>query len=91
MDLREPLPAGRLEWGMPTRCPRCDDWGYLDRLDLVARVMQLHCPTCRFHWEIAEAQIEAANAAQAPAEALEAREAREVERAAPRGEVPGPT
>jgi len=23
--------------------------------------MQLHCPTCRFHWEITEAQIEAAS------------------------------
>lgn len=59
-DLRDPLPAGPLLWGFPTRCPRCDDWGYIDRLDLVGRVMQLHCPTCREHWEITEAQIEAA-------------------------------
>jgi hypothetical protein len=60
-DLRDPLPPGRLEWGLPTRCPRCHEWGYLDRLDLVERLMQLHCPTCRFHWEITEAQIEAAS------------------------------
>lgn len=59
IDLRDPLPPGRLEWGLPTRCPRCFDMAYLDRLDLVARVMQLHCPTCRFRFEITEAQIEA--------------------------------
>jgi hypothetical protein len=58
--LQEPLPPGTLEWNRPTRCPKCEDWGYIDRLDLVARVMQLHCPTCHFHWEISEEQIEAA-------------------------------
>ncbi|MEJ5255350.1 MAG: hypothetical protein WHS89_08385, partial [Acidimicrobiales bacterium] len=57
IDLREPLPPGPLEWGLPTLCPRCEAWGYIDRLDLVRRVMQLHCPTCRFHWEISESQI----------------------------------
>jgi hypothetical protein len=56
-DLRDPLPSGRLEFGVPTRCPRCDGWGYIDRLDLVARLMQLHCPTCYDHWEISEDQI----------------------------------
>jgi hypothetical protein len=61
LDLRDPLPAGRLEWGMPTRCPRCEDWGYIDALDLNVRAMQLHCPTCHFHWEITEEQIDAAN------------------------------
>jgi hypothetical protein len=60
--LRDPLPPGRLEWNRPTRCPRCEDWGYIDRLDLVARLMQLHCPTCHFHWEITEEQIEASQA-----------------------------
>ena len=57
--LQEPLPPGDLEWNRPTRCPKCEDWGYIDRLDLVSRVMQLHCPTCHFHWQISEAQIEA--------------------------------
>lgn len=61
-DLRDPLPPGRLEWGLPTRCPQCEGWGYLDRLDLVDRVMQLHCPTCHFRWEISEDQIDAINA-----------------------------
>jgi len=59
IDLRDPLPPGRLEWGLPTRCPQCLDMAYVDRLDLVARVMQLHCPTCWFRFEITEAQIEA--------------------------------
>lgn len=57
--LQEPLPPGDLEWNRPTRCPQCEDWGYIDRLDLVVRSMQLHCPTCHFHWEITEEQIEA--------------------------------
>jgi hypothetical protein len=57
--LQEPLPPGRLEWNRPTLCPRCEDWGYIDHLDLIERVMRLHCPTCHFHWEITEAQIEA--------------------------------
>jgi hypothetical protein len=61
-DLRDPLPSGHLEFGVPTRCPRCDDYGYIDRLDLVRRVMQLHCPTCRYHWQISEEQIEQAEA-----------------------------
>jgi hypothetical protein len=58
-DLRDPLPPGPLEWGVPTRCPRCEDWGYIDRLDLVHRVMYLHCPTCLEHWLISEDQIDA--------------------------------
>jgi hypothetical protein len=56
--LQEPLPPGNLEWNRPTRCPQCEDWGYIDRLDLIDRLMQLHCPTCHFHWEITEEQIE---------------------------------
>jgi hypothetical protein len=60
--LQEPLPPGDLEWNRPTVCPQCNDMGYIDRLDLVARVMQLHCPTCFFHWEISEEQIEATKA-----------------------------
>lgn len=60
-DLRDPLPPGPLEWGIPTRCPRCEAWGYIDRLDLVRRVMQLHCPTCLERWEISEDQIDALN------------------------------
>jgi hypothetical protein len=62
LDLRDPLPPGQLEWGMPTRCPQCEAWGYIDQLNLVDRVMLLHCPTCHAHWEISERQIDALNA-----------------------------
>lgn len=60
-DLLDPLPPGPLAWGVPTLCPMCDNWGYIDRLDLVDRLMQLHCPSCHFHWEITEEQIETLN------------------------------
>jgi hypothetical protein len=62
LDLRDPLPPGQLEWGRPTRCPKCEAWGYIDHLNLVERVMLLHCPTCHAHWEITESQIETLNA-----------------------------
>jgi hypothetical protein len=39
------------EWGFPTRCPECGDFGYLDRIDVVAEVMYQHCPTCWAKWE----------------------------------------
>ncbi len=61
-DLRDPLPSGPLVFGMPTRCPACDDYGYIDHIDLVDRIMKLHCPTCHSRWEITEQQIEAATA-----------------------------
>lgn len=66
-DLRDPLPPGPLVFGMPTRCPDCVDYGYIDRLDLVDRIMKLHCPTCHSRWEISEDQIEAVNSGDATA------------------------
>jgi hypothetical protein len=39
------------EWGFPTRCPECGDYGYLDRIDVVSEVMYQHCPTCWAKWE----------------------------------------
>jgi hypothetical protein len=71
-ELQDPLPRGTLEWNRPTRCPRCDDWGYIDRLDLVVRSMQLHCPTCHFHWEITEEQIEVSKQRRQPEDASSA-------------------
>lgn len=58
-EMLEHLPSGPIEWGIPTRCPMCDAWGYIDRLDLVDRAMLLHCPSCMFRWEITEEQIDA--------------------------------
>ena len=41
----------KIEWGFPTRCPECGDYGYLDRIDVVHEVMYQHCPTCWAKWE----------------------------------------
>ena len=72
LDLRDQLPPVPLVFGMPTRCPDCEDYGYIDRLDLVDRVMMLHCPTCHSRWVITEAQIDAVTAAaEAEAEAVD--------------------
>lgn len=38
-------------WGFPTRCPECDQYGYLDRIDVRAEVMYQHCPSCWHRWE----------------------------------------
>lgn len=43
-------------WGKPSRCPACDQPGYLDHIDLVRRVMYQHCPDCFHRWEIAESE-----------------------------------
>ena len=49
-------PAKKAIWGRPTRCPACDSPGYLDRIDLVTRVMFQHCPNCRQRWETPESE-----------------------------------
>jgi hypothetical protein len=46
-----------LVWGMPTRCPACAKPGYLDRVDLVDKVMFQHCPWCATEWQTSEAEI----------------------------------
>jgi hypothetical protein len=64
IDLREPVRApGELVWGMPTRCPECGDFGYLDIVDVERGVMHQHCPSCWARWQITEAEVEAHNAA----------------------------
>ena len=63
IDLREGAgEPGELVWGMPSRCPECGSFGYLDIVDIERRVMHQHCPTCWAKWEITEAQIEAQHA-----------------------------
>lgn len=72
IDLRDPLPPGPVIFGLPTRCPACEDMGYIDHINLNGGVMKLHCPTCHHHWAITEKQIEAAEAqAQVDARAAE--------------------
>jgi hypothetical protein len=41
----------KIEWGFPTRCPECGDYGYLDRIDVVHEIMFQHCPSCWAKWE----------------------------------------
>ncbi|MBK5224580.1 MAG: hypothetical protein JJE52_17230 [Acidimicrobiia bacterium] len=48
IDLRD---ADRPVWGFPSRCPECNAFGYLDRIDMRAQVMMQHCPTCFAKWE----------------------------------------
>ena len=48
-----------LVFGLPTRCPACGKPGYLDRIDLVDRVMFQHCPWCSTNWQVSEAEIAA--------------------------------
>jgi hypothetical protein len=47
-----------LVWGMPSSCPNCDDFGYLDHIDLINEVMLQHCPTCWHRWEISKTETE---------------------------------
>ena len=51
--------ATGLVFGLPTRCPACEKPGYLDRIDLVDRVMFQHCPWCLTNWQVSEADIAA--------------------------------
>ena len=44
-------------FGRPTRCPTCGGGGYLDRIDMVDRVMFQHCRECGFKWETSEVQL----------------------------------
>jgi uncharacterized protein (DUF983 family) len=53
IDLRESPPQA--VWGLPSRCPECGDFGYLDRIDVVNEVMYQHCPACWHKWETARA------------------------------------
>ena len=60
IDLRTPGPSrAEIQWGLPSRCPECGDYGYLDQIDLVNEVMRQHCPTCWHRWETSKADIEA--------------------------------
>ncbi|HSL56980.1 MAG TPA: hypothetical protein VK866_03985 [Acidimicrobiales bacterium] len=51
IDLRSESTTPPAVWGLPTRCPACGDFGYLDRIDVVNEVMLQHCPTCWHKWE----------------------------------------
>jgi len=52
----ETIPQKKAIWGRPSRCPACSGPGYLDRIDLVNRIMFQHCPNCRERWETPESE-----------------------------------
>ncbi len=53
-----PRSQGEHQWGLPSRCPECGGFGYLDHIDLVDEVMHQHCPTCWHRWTTSRAQTE---------------------------------
>ena len=38
-------------WGQSNPCPECGGQGYLDRIDLIDRVMYEHCTDCGHKYE----------------------------------------
>ena len=52
-----PSRGSGLVFGLPTKCPACGKPGYLDRIDLVDRVMFQHCPWCSTSWHISESEL----------------------------------
>lgn len=58
-DLSERPERGELEWGMPSKCPSCGSYGYLDHIDLIEEIMYQHCPSCWYKWTTTKAQIDA--------------------------------
>ena len=64
IDLREsarPRQRVLFEFGFPTRCPSCNERGYLDHIDPFKRIQYEHCPACFAKWERTEADIAALN------------------------------
>jgi Zn ribbon nucleic-acid-binding protein len=64
VDLTEEQPAPppeasppRQRFGQPGRCPSCSGRGFLDRIDMIDRVMYQHCVECGHSWEIAESEL----------------------------------
>jgi len=65
IDLRESArPPKRIffEFGFPTRCPACNERGYLDHIDPFKRIQFEHCPSCFAKWEHAESEFFELNA-----------------------------
>ena len=56
IDLRvdEPAPTehnrAAIQAGVPGRCPACDGFGYIDRIDMVNRHQTQHCLDCGKVW-----------------------------------------
>jgi len=37
--------------GAPGRCPSCDEFGFVDHVDVVGMIQGQHCRACRTRWE----------------------------------------
>ena len=60
VDLRQHVTGrhhGGQQWGRPGPCPACGGAGYLDRIDMIERVMHQHCTECGHPWTFTEAQL----------------------------------
>jgi uncharacterized protein (DUF983 family) len=55
LTIGEAIAAAREVWGRPGRCPSCGGRGYLDRIDVIDRIMYEHCTECFHKWQVAEA------------------------------------
>jgi hypothetical protein len=55
VDLRDRRPEPK--FGYPTPCPQCGGNGYLDSIDLTAKRMFQHCPSCFAKWETTEEEL----------------------------------
>jgi hypothetical protein len=55
IDLRDHRPEPK--FGYPTPCPACGGNGYLDSIDLAARTMYQHCPSCFTKWVTTEQEL----------------------------------
>ncbi len=68
IDLRDPEPTSKPQWGSPVPCPSCHGRGYLDHIDPYREVMFLHCVECFTKYEVSKAEL----AADDPTEAFTA-------------------
>jgi DNA-directed RNA polymerase subunit RPC12/RpoP len=50
-------PTPTRHWGRPGRCPACSAPGYLDRVDLIERIQEEHCPDCGHKWVTREQDL----------------------------------
>lgn len=51
LDLSGVRAGEELDWARPSKCPSCGAMGYLDRIDIDARITSQHCPWCWAKWD----------------------------------------
>jgi predicted Zn finger-like uncharacterized protein len=48
---------GTITFGAPTRCPHCETYGFVDRIDLHGGVTDNRCPSCSHVWQVTQRAI----------------------------------